>query len=185
MIILLSKYWWLYMARGILAILFGVAAFFWPGITLQALVIFFGFFVVLQGIILLFAAFGSKGSSSHWWVGLLEGSISVLFGVVAFVWPGITAMAVLLLIAAWAFVSGIIEIMAAVQLRKVISGEWVLGLAGILSIIIALVLVFQPGAGAVAAAWLIGLYAVMFGMLLIYLGLKIRHHPERKMSVKV
>jgi uncharacterized membrane protein HdeD (DUF308 family) len=185
MIVLLSKYWGLYVLRGILAILFGLAAFFWPGITLQVLVMFFGFFVLLQGLILLIAAFGSKAISANWWVGLLEGIASIFFGIVAFGWPGITAIILLFLIAAWAFLSGIIEIMAAVQLRKVISGEWVLGLTGILSIIIALLLVIQPGAGALAVTWLIGIYAFIFGILLLFLGLKIRNLPNRHVYVRV
>jgi uncharacterized membrane protein HdeD (DUF308 family) len=184
MIILLSKYWCLYVVRGVLAILFGLAAFFWPGITLRALVMLFGFFVLLQGLVLLFAAFGSKAISTNWWIGLLEGIVSVLLGLMAFVWPGITAIILLFIIAAWAFFSGVIEFMAAVQLRRVISGEWVLGLTGILSITIALLLVAQPGAGAVAVTWLIGLYAFIFGALLLYLGVKIRNLPDRNIYVQ-
>lgn len=184
MVILLSKYWWLYVIRGILAMLFGLAAFFWPGITLRVLVMFFGFFVLLQGVILLIIAFGSKVISTNWWMGLLEGVVSVVFGLMAFMWPGITAIILLFIVAAWAFVSGIIELMAAVQLRKVISGEWVLGLTGILSISIALLLVAQPGAGAVAVTWLIGLYAFIFGALLLYLGVKIRNLPDRNIYVQ-
>jgi uncharacterized membrane protein HdeD (DUF308 family) len=185
MIVLLSRYWWTYALRGGLAILFGLAAFFWPDITLQALVMFFGFFVLLQGVILAFAALWSKPISVNWWIGLLEGIASVLFGIMAFVWPGITAIVLLFLIAAWAFVSGIIEIMAAVQLRKVISGEWALGLTGILSILIALLLIAQPSAGAIAVTWLIGLYAFIFGALLLYLGLKIRNLPDRNLYLRV
>jgi uncharacterized membrane protein HdeD (DUF308 family) len=114
---------------------------------------------------------------------LLEGIASLLVGIMAFIWPGITAIILLFLIAAWAFISGIVEIMAAVQLRKVIRGEWVLGLTGVLSIIIALLLVIQPGAGALAVTWVIGVYAFIFGVLLLFLGLKIRNLPDRHIYV--
>ena len=146
---------------------------------------FFGFFVLLQGIILVLTALWSKPISANWWIGFLEGIASLLFGIMAFVWPSITAIVLLFLIAAWAFVSGMIEIMTAVQLRKVLSGEWALGLTGILSIIIALLLVVQPSAGAIAVTWLIGLYAFIFGMLLLYLGLKIRNLPDRNTYLRL
>lgn len=174
MITIVSKFWWTYALRGLVAILFGLAAFLWPGITLRVLVLLFGIFVLLEGFFLIVAAFGSKNISSNWWIVLLEGLGCGAFGMLAFIWLGITAMAFVILIAAWALVSGIIEFTAAIYLRKMIEGEWILGLTGILSILVALILLLRPNVGAVAVVWVIGFYAILFGILLLYLAFKIR-----------
>lgn len=178
MIRIVSRFWWVYALRGIFAILFGIAALFWPGLALTVLVLLFSAYVLVQGIFLLIAAFGAKEITPNWRVVLLEGIISVLIGIIAFAWPDITAMALLAIIAIWAFISGIVEIYAAVQLRKAIEGEWILGLAGILSIIFAIILIVYPAAGALAVLWIIGFYAILFGILTLYLAFKIRKLPK-------
>jgi uncharacterized membrane protein HdeD (DUF308 family) len=177
MIKIVSKFWWLYALRGLLAVLFGLAAFFWPQITVTVLVLLFGLYLLFEGILLIAAAFGGRSISTNWWVVLLEGVICVGFAILALAWPGITAIVLLFLIAAWALVSGIVEIIAAFQLRKVIEGEWILGLTGVLSILVAMILSLRPNVGALAVVWFIGFYALLFGTLMLYLAFKIRRLP--------
>ncbi len=170
-----TNYWWVYLLRGIFAILFGLAALFWPGLTLTILVVLFSIYLGLQGIFLIFTALNSRGISRHWWLALVEGGVCLLIAILAFAWPGITAMALLFIIAFWAFITGVIEVYSAVHLRKVIQGEWVLGLSGILSLIFAIILVVYPSAGALAVLWIIGIYAILFGLLTLYLASKLRN----------
>jgi uncharacterized membrane protein HdeD (DUF308 family) len=173
MLDLIAKYWWTFVSRGLLAIAFGLIALVWPGITLIVLVFLFGFYAVLEGILSIIAAVINRGMRS-WWVLLLEGLISFIVGCVAFIWPGLTAVVLLIFIAIWAILTGLLEIWAAVQLRKEIRGEWVLALTGIISILIGIILFVNPGAGALAVVWMIGIYAAIFGALMIFLGVKFR-----------
>jgi uncharacterized membrane protein HdeD (DUF308 family) len=171
----ITCYWWAPVLRGLVAVLFGIGAFIWPGITLAALVLLFGAYALVDGILSLVHAF----SSGTGFRGLLaiEGIVGIAAGLVALAWPGITALALLYLIAAWAIVTGILEIGAAVRLRKLIENEWLLGLAGIASIAFGIILAVQPSAGALALLWLIGAYAFVFGVLLIALGFRLRRRP--------
>jgi len=174
--------WWALLLRGIAAIAFGVLAFVWPGITLAVLVFLWGAYAFFDGVFAIAAGVKSHGESRRWWVLLLEGILGVIAGVLAFVIPGITALVLLMLIAAWAIVTGIFEIVAAIQMRKYIKGEWLLILAGIASILFGLLLFLSPGAGALAVVWLIGAYAIVFGVILIALSLRLhgmlRSHDE-------
>jgi len=167
-----ARYWWVVALRGLAAVLFGIAAFAWPEITLTVLVLMFGAYAVVDGVFALIYAFGS-GTPFH---GLraVEGLAGIVMGVIALVWPGITALALLYLIAAWAVVTGILEIIAAIDLRKVIDNEWLLGLGGLASVAFGVILALQPNAGALALIWLIGAYAIFFGVLLIALGFRLR-----------
>ncbi len=174
MLILIHRNWRLYVLRGVLAILFGLAALFWPGMTLGVLVILFGAYVTLEGILAIVAAL-QHGIRDSWLV-FLEGIAGVVVGLITFFWPAVTAVALLVLIAVWAIVTGILEIAAAVQLRREIVGEWVLIMTGGLSILIGILLIANPGAGILAVIVLIGVYAILFGALLIYLGVKVRSH---------
>ena len=173
MLDLVAKYWWTFVIRGLLAIAFGLIALVWPGITLIVLVYLFGFYAILEGIFSMVAAFINRGMR-HWWVLLLEGLVSIAVGCVAFIWPGLTAVVLLIFIAIWAILTGLLEIWAAVQLRKEIRGEWILALTGIISVLIGIILFTNPGAGALAVVWVIGIYAVIFGALLTFLGFKLR-----------
>ena len=173
MLDLLAKYWWTFLIRGLLAIAFGFIALVWPGITLMVLVVLFGIYVIVEGLFSIIAAFSNRATRS-WWVLLLEGLASLVIGCIAFIWPGITAVVLLIFIAIWAIFTGLLEIGAAVQLRKEMQGEWILALTGILSILIGIILIINPGAGALAVVWLIGVYAIIFGGLLTFLGLKFR-----------
>ena len=167
--------WWLLALRGLVAVLFGVLAFMWPGATLITLVWLFGAFALVNGILsLVLAAKTPKGYPK---VGSLifGGLLGILAGLLAFVMPGITALGLLILIAAWAIVTGLMELVAAVRLRKIINNEWLLVLAGIASVVFGVILLFQPAAGALALIWLIGAWAFVFGILLMILAFRMRN----------
>ena len=128
----------------------------------------------MDGVFTIIAAIRHREEVRHWWAYLLEGLLGVGIGVVTWFWPGITALALLYLIAFWAIATGIFEIIAAWKLREEITGEWALGLAGVLSVVFGVLLIARPGAGALAVIWLIGLYAILFGILLIIVGFKVK-----------
>jgi uncharacterized membrane protein HdeD (DUF308 family) len=171
----LSRNWWMLAVRGVVAVLFGIMAFIWPGLTLWALVFLFGAYVLLDGVFALVSAFTGRETDDRWWVLLLEGVAGVAAGLIAFIWPGMTAFVLVYLIAAWAIVTGIIEIAAAIRLRKEIEGEWILALSGLASIIFGVLMILWPGAGALAVVWLIAAYAIFFGILLIFLAFRVRN----------
>jgi len=173
MLVVYTSSWWALVLRGLAAIAFGVLAFVWPQITLTALVFLWGAYALVDGAFAIAAGVKSHGDNKRWWVLLLEGILGVAAGLVAFLVPGITALALLILIAAWAMVTGAFEIAAAIQLRKYIKGEWLLALAGVASVLFALALLFNPAAGALAVVWLIGAYSIVFGVLLIVLGVRL------------
>jgi uncharacterized membrane protein HdeD (DUF308 family) len=163
------------------AILLGILAFAWPGITLFVLVLFFGAYMLVDGIFAIVAAVRAAGEEDRWWLLLIEGILGVLAGLVAFFWPGLTALALLYFIAAWAIVTGIMEIVAAVRLRQEIEGEWALGLSGLLSVIFGVLLVVLPApAGLLSLVWLIGAYAVATGVLLLILAFRVRSEAGRE-----
>lgn len=165
--------WWALLLRGIAALIFGILAFVWPGITLTALVLLWGAYALVDGAFSIAAGIRSHDENKRWWVLLLEGLLGVAAGIIAFVMPGITALVLLLLIAAWAIVTGVFEVVAAIQMRKYIKGEWLLILAGIASVIFGVLLFLNPAAGALAVVWLIGAYAIVFGILMIALSLRL------------
>jgi uncharacterized membrane protein HdeD (DUF308 family) len=169
-----SDHWWVLLLRGIVAIIFGVLAFVWPGATLLALVFVWGAYAIIDGAFALYLTYLAGRQQLRWWPYLLEGLVGIGAGIVAFVWPGMTELALLFLIAAWAIVTGIAEIIAAVDLRKLIDNEWLLGLAGVFSIIFGVLVILQPSAGAVAIVWTIGLYALVFGVTLVALAFRVR-----------
>ena len=173
MLVVFTSSWWALVLRGLAAIGFGVLAFLWPHITLTALVFLWGAYALVDGVLAIAAGVKSHGENKRWWVLLLEGILGVAAGVIAFVIPGITALVLLIVIAAWAMVTGVFEIAAAIQLRKFIKGEWLLALAGVASVLFGFALLLNPSAGAIALVWLIGAYAIVFGVLLIGLGLRL------------
>lgn len=170
----LGKHWWVFLLRGIFAILFGIAAFVWPGMTLLVLVALFAAFVLVDGVVTIIAAIKHREEVKHWWAYLLEGILAIAIGVATWFWPGITAMALLFLIAFWAIATGIFKIIAAWKLREEIKGEWALAFAGLLSVAFGVLLLVRPGAGALAVIWLIGFFAILFGILLIIVAFKVR-----------
>ena len=170
----LARNWWTVTLRGVFAIIFGLVTLFWPRITLTALVFLFAAFILGNGILLVILALKDRLNNAHGWLLLLEGAISIALGVLAFAWPTITALALLYLIAAWAVMTGIFEIIAAIGLRKEIENEWLLAVLGIASVIFGVLLAIWPGAGAIAILWVIATYAIFFGILLLILGFRLR-----------
>ena len=172
----LARHWWVIGLRGLAAILFGVLAFVWPGMTLAVLVLLFGAYALVDGVLTLIAAF--RGAVQHRIVMLVEGVVSVLAGLAAFVWPGLTALVLLYIIAFWAIVTGVLEIVAAIRVRRAISNELGLVIGGVLSVVFGVVLLIAPGAGALAVIFLIGAYAVVFGIALLGLAWRLREHHQ-------
>jgi uncharacterized membrane protein HdeD (DUF308 family) len=176
----LAENWWLLLLRGVAAIIFGVLAFIWPGLTLVALIFLWGAYAIVDGGIALWAAISGRGAgiAPRWWLGIL-GVVGLLAGLVAFASPGLTALVLLMFIAGWAIVIGALEIMGAIQLRKEIEGEWWLVLSGLLSIAFGLLLIARPGSGALALVWLIASFAILHGCTLIALAFRLKHfRPE-------
>ncbi len=170
----MTRNWWAIALRGVVAILFGLAAFLLPGLTVAALVLLYGAYVLVDGIFAIVAAIRSGERGEHWGALLFEGILGIAAGIIAFVWPGITAIALVYLIGAWAVITGVLEIAAALRLRRVMAGEWMLGLTGVASILLGVLLFAAPGAGLVAWAWMIGAYAVVFGCLNLALAMRLR-----------
>jgi uncharacterized membrane protein HdeD (DUF308 family) len=166
--------WWALVLRGIAAIIFGLFAFFLPEIPVGVLIILFAAYALVDGVFSVAAAINRTDRSGHWVAMLLRGILGILAAIAAMTLPGMTALILLYLIAAWAIVTGIFEISAAIRLRKVITGDWMLVIAGILSILFGLGLAAFPGPGILAVVWLIGTYAVVFGAVMVALGLSLR-----------
>ena len=169
----LAHKWWTFVLRGISALLFGVIAFVWPGLTILSLTFVFGFYVMLDGIFALVAAWNFR-SSKRVWLLLLEGLLGLAAAVIAFVSPGITALVLLAVIAAWAILTGILEVVAAIRLRQEIENEGWLGLGGLASIVFGVLLVIWPGSGLVTLSWLIGFYALAFGISMLMIGFRLQ-----------
>lgn len=177
MLPMLARYWWLILLRGIAAIIFGVLAFIWPGITLVTLVLFWGAFALVDGVLALVHAIMGDNKGSRWWLALV-GVAGILVGLLTFMMPGVTALVLLFFIAGWAIALGVLQIAGAIRLRKEIDNEWTLGLGGALSVLFGVVLLVAPGAGAIGLIWVIGAYAIVFGILLVMAALKLKkHHP--------
>ncbi len=176
----LSENWWALLVRGLLAVLFGLIALFLPGMTLWVLVLVFGAYALVDGVFAVVA--GIRGTGGRRWVLIIEGILSVLAGIVALLWPGITALALLYVIAFWAIFTGVAEMIAAVALRREMAGEWALFLVGILSVIFGIILAVLPGVGLLSLVWLIGLYALAVGGALIVLAFRVRGAPRRESS---
>lgn len=174
MIASLARNWWALALRGVFAILFGILALIWPGVTLGALVILFGAYALVDGIFALVAAFRAAEAHQRWWPFVWEGLFGIAAGLIAFIYPGITALVLLYIIAFWAILTGIFEISAAIRLRKEIAGEWALGLGGLASLVFGILLVVYPGAGVLTVIWLIGAYAIAFGVLLLVVAFRLR-----------
>ncbi|MGC2423622.1 MAG: HdeD family acid-resistance protein [Nitrospirota bacterium] len=177
----LFKYWWQPVVRGIVAIVFGVLAFVMPLVTLATLVFFIGAYLFVNGIFLAISAIGSRKEKEDWWLFLVEGLMSIGVGVVTYIVPGITAFVLVIYIAAWALATGVLEIVAAIRLRKVMKHEVLLALAGAASIVFAILLMWNPAVGALSLLWLIATYAIVFGVLLTILGIEV-HHTGKKLK---
>ncbi len=171
----LLKHWWLLALRGAIAMLFGVLALVWPGVTLVSLAALFAAFALVGGAVWTFAAINNRRTDDQWWFMLILGLASMAAGVIAMLFPDITLLLLILLMGANALVTGVMDIVVAIRIRKFIHGEWLLVLGGAASIVFGLVvLLFPLGAGAVALAWMIGIYAILVGALLLILSFRVR-----------
>jgi len=169
----LHRSWWLLLLRGVAAVAFGVLTFVWPQISLLTLIMVYGIYAMADGILALIAAIRGGGVVPRWWLAL-GGVVSILTAVLVFAWPGLTALVLVYLIGFWSILRGVLEIIGAIRLRNEIANEWTLGVAGALSVIFGLILVIMPGAGAIGLLWLIATWAVLFGLLLIWVAFKVR-----------
>ena len=171
---LMSRYWWVLLLRGIFAILFGIVALAYPGITLGSLVIYFAVFALVDGISNVFHAFFGREDNESWWVLLLEGLLGIAFGVITLQAPGMTALLLLLYIGFWAMATGVLRIILAVRLRHEITGEWWMALGGLASILFGVAMLAHPGAGALAVLTLIGVWSIVTGLSLVFLSFKVK-----------
>ena len=175
----LAQNWWAIVLRGVCAVLFGLGAFAWPGITLAVLVLLYGAYALIEGVLAVAWALMGRHEGPFPWGVLLAGLAGVAVGVVTFLYPGLTALTLLYLIAAWAIIRGVFEIIAAFHLRKELENEWMLALSGFLSLVLGAILIVAPGAGALAVLWWIGAFAILFGVLTIMLGLRLKGLKDR------
>ena len=156
--------------------MFGILAWAWPGVTLITLVLFWGAYALVDGVAALIGGWHARDSGKPMWQIVLIGVIGIAAGIFTFVQPGVTAVALLILIAAWAIVNGVFEIAAAIRLRKDIENEWLLILSGVLSVVFGIFMIVNPGAGAMAVLWIIGVFAIAYGALLVMLSFKLKKH---------
>lgn len=175
MIRMFSRNWWTFLGRGLFAILFGTLALALPELTLIVMIWMFGGYIIADGLFQIVYAITRRKEFQRWWLLLLEGIFSLALGVITFVWPGITGIALFMMIVAWAIVTGVLEIAAAIQLRRILENEWLLAFSGILSILLGIAMLVWPGASVLALAWMIGIYAIAFGITLILLGFRLKN----------
>lgn len=176
---ILSRYWWLTLLRGIAWVLFGVLVFAQPAITLFALTLLFGAFVLVDGVVNVANAIAGRKEQENWWLLLLVGLAGVGVGILALMSPSLTALALLFYIAIWAIATGLLEIVAAIRLRKEIRGEFWLVLAGLVSVAFGVLLISRPDTGVLAVLWLLGSFAIALGVILIVLSLRARTFIDR------
>jgi uncharacterized membrane protein HdeD (DUF308 family) len=174
----LRENWWAMALRGLLGVVIGIIVFFVPLPAIIGLVWVFGIYALLDGAFNLIAVWRRRGSTRPWWPLALEAVLGIGAGIISILWPGITALALVYLIAVWAIVTGVLEIVAAIRLRKEIEGEWLLALSGVCSLIIGVIFALAPDIGAMALIWAWGAYTIAFGLLLIWLGFRLRARQQ-------
>ncbi len=178
----LARNWWALLIRGIAAVIFGILALVWPGAAWVAIGILFGAYAFVDGVFAIVAAVRAAESHERWWPFVIEGAIGLIIAAITFYDVGITILALYFTIAVWALLTGILEIVAAIQLRKSLANEAWLILGGVLSILFAVLMWWRPIAGAVAIVWIIGIYAIVFGIMMIGLSLRLRSHATELKS---
>ena len=174
MLATIARNWWVLMLRGVCAAIFGIMAIAWPGATLWVLLLLFGVYVLVDAMMALAIGFRGKLDGRIWWEMVLVGLLGLVAGITTFAWPGLTALILLYVIAGWAILRGLMEIIAALALRKVIADEWVLALSGLLSVAFGGLMLMHPGAGALAVVLLIGGLMLGIGIMAIALALRLR-----------
>lgn len=174
MLDLMARNWWAYVVRGVVALIFGLYAWFIPGMAMKVLLMLFGIFVLLEGIFAIVGSIAARKESELWWLVLLEGLAGLGLGVITLTRPVFVATVIVLFIAFWAIWGGVFRIIAAIRLRKELDSEWLLIFGGAVSILFGLMLFRHTGAGIMAISWLIAFFASMFGVLLISFGIKLK-----------
>ncbi|PSL49022.1 uncharacterized membrane protein HdeD (DUF308 family) [Chitinophaga niastensis] len=169
-----NVYWWIFLLRGIFALVLGVLAVFWPGITFATLIVFLGAYLFIAGIFAVAGAIAARKTNENWSVFLFSGLIGVILGILTFYNPFATGAALIYLVAFWAMLAGLMEIIIAIRLRKVITGEGWYIMGGLLTIIFGILLVSNPVAAAVTLTWVFGIYAIITGVMLISLSWRLR-----------
>jgi uncharacterized membrane protein HdeD (DUF308 family) len=175
MLIIWNGNWWALPLRSAAAILLGILAFALPGPTLAAVVILFGAYDIIDGVLAVVAAVPGMKSHDRWGARLAEGIVGIVAGGIALLWPAIGALALVYLVASWALLTGALEIAMAIRLRKLITGEWLLILGGVLSIVLAVAFALFPAVGAPVTVWWLGAYAIVFGLIVMALAFRVRH----------
>jgi uncharacterized membrane protein HdeD (DUF308 family) len=182
MLVLIGRRWWLIALRGLCGVLFALAALAWPKTTLVTLVWMFGAYAIVDGALAFFAAARSRGDQGALPLFIVEGIIGVLVGIGTWTWPAATLLAIVYFLAGWAIVTGLLEIVAALRLRREVEREWLLGAAGVSSIAFGILMLMQPGVSVVALLWLLAGYTFVFGLLLIGLALSVRSLAAQQLS---
>lgn len=178
----LTKHWWLLLLRGIVSLLFAIIAFTNPVLAFEALILVLGVFLIVDGATAIYLGVRMRGYDDDWWATTLEGALGVGLGLIALINPELTAAGLVLVLAVWFLVTGVFEIATAIKLRKEIDNEWLLGLAGVISIVLGALMIINPNAGAISIMWWLGIYAAIFGVLLVGLGLRMRQIGKRMKS---
>ena len=176
---LLRKAWGWIALRGVFALVFGVLAVAMPGITLAILVMFWGAFALIDGVVALVAGLRIRESGQPLWALIVLGLLGIAAGVIALGWPGLTALTLVFIIGCWAIAIGVLQLVAAFRFRKYIEGEWLHALSGVLSLLFGIVLMARPAVGVVALVWIIGGFAILFGVVLIGMALRLRSLRQR------
>lgn len=173
----LARHWWVFLIRGLVAIVFGLVGFFYPAATLFTLVLFYGAYALIDGVFAIVSAVrGKEGMGPRWWLAAV-GVLGIVAGLVTYLMPGLTTLVLLTVIGVWALLYGITEIVGAIRLRKEIDNEWLLMMHGALAVLFGLMVLFRPGAGALALIWLIASFAFASGVLLVALAFRLKSHP--------
>jgi uncharacterized membrane protein HdeD (DUF308 family) len=179
----LGRYWWAVLVRGIIAILFGLIALLWVEFATLALVYIFGVYAIVDGILSVANGWTNRTLNPNWYIVFIQGLAGITAGFVVIFLADFAAFALIYLIAIWALITGILELVTAIRLRREIQNEWALALSGILSIILGIVLIIWPAMGILAVVWAIGVYAILYGLLMLYLAFLIRRSPFRGTEV--
>jgi uncharacterized membrane protein HdeD (DUF308 family) len=171
---LLVRNWWALAIRGVAAIIFAIITFAVPHITLAVLILIFGAYAFVDGVFAIVSAIRAARGHRPWGSFLLEGAVGIIVALITFFMPAVTLALIIALVAAWAIITGVFELAAAIRLRRHITGEWLLIVTGAASILFGIIVFWAPIAGALAIVWWLAAYALVFGILLLSLSLRLR-----------
>ena len=171
----IARSWCSTLVHGLLSAILGILILSYPGLTVGLLIIFFAAYAFVSGLFNSIAAIANRKNNEDWSIHLIEGLVGIGVGILVWTWPGISALLLLYVIAAWAVITGILQVLTAIKLRKHIKHEFLLGICGIISLIFGIYVFRFPGAGALALAWVIGIYTLAIGILLVILSFQIKH----------